>query len=85
MDGARKVVFYSARQEDAEQKRLEKFLERQKHLAEYRKDLPIIIVLTVLFGTLAVLIMGPWQGGFLAALIFVDILLALEWRYDLGE
>lgn len=85
MDQARRAVFYSARQEDAEQKRVEKFLERQSHVAEYRKDLRIIIVLTFLFGTVSVLVMGPWQGGFVAALILVAILLTLEWRYNLGE
>jgi hypothetical protein len=45
----RKVVFYSLRQKDSEPKR--------QSLAKY---LPIIIVLTILFGTLVVLL-GLWQ------------------------
>jgi hypothetical protein len=51
MNGARKVVFHSVRQEDAEQK----FLERRRQLAEYREDLLIIGVLIVLFGAFSML------------------------------
>jgi hypothetical protein len=48
MNKARKVVFHSVSQE-----------ERQRH---YQKDVPIIIVLIILFGTLSVL-MDLWQAG----------------------
>jgi hypothetical protein len=61
---ARKVVFHSARQVDAEQK----FLQRQRQPAEYWMYLPIIIVLTILFGALSILL-GLWQGAPVAALI----------------
>ncbi len=64
MSEARKVVFHSARQVDAEQK----FLERQKQLGEHWKYLPIILVLTILFGALSI-ILGLWQGAPVAALI----------------
>jgi hypothetical protein len=47
---ARKVVFYSVS------------LQRQRQQpAEYLKYLPIIIVLTILFGALSVLL-GLWRG-----------------------
>jgi hypothetical protein len=49
MNKARKVVFHSVRQGERQ---------RQRH---YQKDLPIIIVLIILFGTLSVL-MGLWQA-----------------------
>ncbi len=62
MSEARKVVFHSARQVDAEQK----FLKRQP--GEHWKYLPIIIVLTILFGALSI-ILGLWQGAPVAALI----------------
>ena len=51
MNEARKIVFHSVRQEDLER-------QRQKH---YQKDLPIIIVLTILFYALSVLL-GLWQA-----------------------
>ena len=57
MGEARKVVFHSARQVDAEQK----FLERQRRPREHWKYLPIIIVLMILFGALSI-ILGLWQG-----------------------
>jgi hypothetical protein len=60
MREARKVVFHSARQVDAEQK----FLEGQP--GEYWKYLPIM--LTILFGALSI-ILGLWQGAPVAALI----------------
>jgi hypothetical protein len=62
MSEARKVVFHSARQVDAEQK----FLEGQP--GEHWKYLPIIIMLTILFGALSI-ILGLWQGAPVAALI----------------
>jgi len=75
MNGARKVVFHSVRQEDAEQK----FLERRRQLAEYREDLLIIGVLIVLFGAFSMLmIMVSWQG----ALLGVLYLLPSQWRGD---
>jgi hypothetical protein len=49
MNKARKVVFHSVSQGERQ---------RQKH---YQKDVPIIIVLIILFGTLSVL-MGLWQA-----------------------
>jgi hypothetical protein len=58
MNEARKIVFHSVRQEDLER-------QRQKH---YQKDLPIIIVLTILFCALSI-ILGLWQGTPVAALI----------------
>jgi hypothetical protein len=58
MNEARKIVFHSVRQEDLER-------QRQKH---YQKYLPIIIVLTILFGALS-MILGLWQGTPVAALI----------------
>jgi len=65
MNGARKIVFHSVRQEDAEQK----FLERRRQLAEYREDLLIIGVLIVLFGAFSMLmIMVSWQGALLGVL-----------------
>ena len=64
MSEARKVVFHSARQVDAEQK----FSERQKQRREHWKYLLIIIVLTILFGALSG-ILGLWQGAPMAALI----------------
>jgi len=65
MNGARKVVFHSVRQEDAEQK----FLERRRQLAEYREDLLIIGALIVLFGAFSMLmIMVSWQGALLGVL-----------------
>jgi hypothetical protein len=60
MNSVRKVVFHSAKQEDAEQQ----FLERRRHLAEYRRGLLIVIVLIVLFSLLSILmIMVSWQGA----------------------
>jgi hypothetical protein len=64
MSEVRKVVFHSVRQVDAEQE----FLERQRQPREHWKYLPIIIVLTILFGALSV-ILGLWQGAPVAALI----------------
>ena len=66
MSEARKVVFHSARQVDAEQK----FLQRQRQPGEHWMYLPIIIVivLTILFGALSILL-GLWQGAPVAALI----------------
>jgi hypothetical protein len=58
MNKARKVVFHSMRQEERQR-------QRQRH---YQKDLPIIIVLAILFGALSVLL-GLWQGAPVAALI----------------
>ena len=58
MNEARKIVFHSVRQEDLER-------QRQK---QYQKDLPIIIVLTILFCALSI-ILGLWQGTPVAALI----------------
>jgi hypothetical protein len=64
MSEARKVVFHSARQVDAERK----FLERQGQPGEHWSYLPIIIVLTILFGALSIML-GLWQGAPVAALI----------------
>jgi hypothetical protein len=64
MSEARKVVFHSARQVDAEQK----FLEGQRQPGEHWSYLPIIIMLTILFGALSI-ILGLWQGAPAAALI----------------
>ena len=64
MREARKVVFHSARQVDAEQK----FLETQRRPAEYWQCLPIVIVLTILFGVLSILL-GLWRGAPVQALI----------------
>jgi hypothetical protein len=52
MNEARQVVFYSARQANADQK----FLEKPRRRAEYRKYLSIIIVLSILIGALAVVL-----------------------------
>ena len=49
MNKARKVVFHSVSQEERQRQR------------RYQKDVPIIIVLIILFGTLSVL-MGLWQA-----------------------
>ena len=51
MNEARKVVFHSARQEDAGQK----YLEKQRRRAEFDTYLSILIVLIVLIGALTVL------------------------------
>ena len=51
MTVARQIVFHSVRHADLER-------QRPKH---YQKDLPIIIVLIILFGALSVLL-GLWQG-----------------------
>jgi len=65
MNTAGKVVFHSVKQEDAEQK----FLERRRHQAEFRVGLLIIIVLIVLFVALSILmIMVSWQGALLGVL-----------------
>ena len=48
---ATRVVYHSVRQADLER-------QKQKH---YQKDLPIIIVLTILFFALSVLL-GLWQA-----------------------
>jgi nitrogen fixation/metabolism regulation signal transduction histidine kinase len=60
MNEVRKVVFHSARQEDARQK----FLEKQSRRAEFSKYLSImmsIILLLILFAAFAVLL-GLWQA-----------------------
>ena len=49
MNKARKVVFHSVSQEERQRQR------------RYQKDVPIIIVAIILFGTLSVL-MGLWQA-----------------------
>jgi len=64
MSKARKVVFHSARQVDAEQK----LLEGQRQPGGHWGYLPIIIMLTILFGALSI-ILGLWQGTPVAALI----------------
>ena len=51
MNEVRKVVFHSARQEDAQQK----LLEKQRRRAEFDTYLSIIIVLIILIGALTVL------------------------------
>ena len=51
MTVARQIVFHSVEQADFER-------QRPKH---YQKDLPIIIVLIILFGALSVLL-GLWQA-----------------------
>jgi hypothetical protein len=51
MNEASKIVFHSVRREDLNR-------QKQKH---YRKGLPIIIVLTILFFALAVFL-GLWQA-----------------------
>ena len=55
MNERRKVVFYSARQEDAQQK----FLEKQRRRAEFSKDMSImmsIILMLILFTAFGVLL-----------------------------
>jgi hypothetical protein len=55
MNEPRKVVFYSARQEDAQQK----FLEKQRRRAEFSKDMSIvmsIILMLILFTAFSVLL-----------------------------
>ena len=65
MNSASRVVFHSARQEDTEQK----YLERRRHLAEFCGVLLIVIVLIFLFSALSVLmIMVPWQGALMGVL-----------------
>jgi len=64
MREARKIVFHSARQVDTEQK----FLRGQRQPAEYWKRLPIVIILTILFGALSILL-GLWRGTPVQALI----------------
>jgi hypothetical protein len=51
MNEVRKVVFHSARQEDAQ----EKFLEKQRRRAEFDTYLLIIIALILLIGALTLL------------------------------
>jgi hypothetical protein len=51
MTVARKIVFHSVRQADLERP-------RRRH---YEKDLPLVIVLTVLFGALSILL-GLWHA-----------------------
>jgi hypothetical protein len=51
MNEVRKVVFHSARQEDAQQK----LLEKQRRRTEFDTYLSIIIVLIILIGALTVL------------------------------
>jgi hypothetical protein len=65
MNSARKVVFHSVKQEDAEQK----FLERRRHQAEFREGLLLIMTLIVLFVALSMLmVMVSWQGALLGVL-----------------
>jgi len=49
MTVARKIVFHAVRQEERP---------RRRH---YQKELPIVIVLTILFGALSILL-GLWQA-----------------------
>ena len=75
MNSARKVVFHSVRQEDAQQK----FLERRRQLAEYHEGYLTIVVLIVLFGAFSILmIMVSWQS----ALLGDDLFVAVTWRYQ---
>jgi hypothetical protein len=67
MNSARKVVFHSARQEDVELK----FLERRRHLAEYRRGSLIGIVLMVLFGLLSILMIMISGHGALLGLLYL--------------
>jgi membrane protein YqaA with SNARE-associated domain len=57
MKEARQVVFHSARQVDPDQK----FFEKRRRRAEYGKYLLIVIMLTILIGTLTV-VMGLLQA-----------------------
>jgi cellobiose-specific phosphotransferase system component IIC len=60
-----KVVFHSVRQEVSEQE----YLERQRHLAEYREGFVIMMVLIGLFGALSFLMtVVSWQGALLGVL-----------------
>lgn len=52
MNEARQVVFYSAKQVDADQK----FSDKRRRRAEYSRYLSIIIVLTILIGVLTVVL-----------------------------
>jgi hypothetical protein len=52
MNEARQVVFYSAKQVDLDQK----FLEKRRRRAEFRKYLSIVILLTILVGAVAVVL-----------------------------
>ena len=49
MNKARKVVFHSVRQEE------------RPRQGRYQKDLPVIIILAILFGALSVLL-GLWKA-----------------------
>src|SRR5262249_50747729 len=76
MNGARKVVFHSVRQEDAEQK----FLERRRQLAEYREDLLIIGgVNRSIWRVLDVDDNGIMARRSSGGVIFIAI--AMTWRY----
>jgi hypothetical protein len=43
-----------------------------------REDWIVTIGLTLIFGGIAVAGLGPWQGGVVAALIFMAVVLARE-------
>jgi hypothetical protein len=59
MNNAGRVVFHSVKQEETEQE----YLERRRHLTEYRAALLLIVVLMGLFGALSILmIMVSWQA-----------------------
>ena len=43
-----------------------------------REDWLVTIALTLVFGGIAVVGLGPWQGGAVAVLIFMAVVLARE-------
>jgi len=65
MNNSSRVAFHSVRQEDAEQE----FLERRRHLTEFRGVLLGAIALIFLVSALsALMILVPWQGALLGVL-----------------
>jgi len=65
MNNASRIVFYSVKQEDAEQE----FSERRRHLADFRGVLLAAIAIIFLVSALSVLMMlVPWHGALLGVL-----------------
>ena len=77
MNEPKQVVFYSAKQADADQR----FLEKQRRRAEYRKYLSIIIMLTILIGVLTV-VMGLLQAPVPTLISAVPVLNDVRYASD---
>ena len=50
----------------------------ETYMTKGREDWLVTIALTLVFGGIAVVGLGPWQGGAVAVLIFMAVVLARE-------